>query len=405
MYVDETYMLTLRVTAGSTGCTSVISKTITALAKPTASFRPGSPYPADYQYPAGPIVLDNLIQLPDRDFLKYYWSWREDGSIYDNNFPGGAKPNPIDRIYDWGTYHITQRVVAPNGICFDSQTVTINIVPPQAIPNFDDIPPACMPYEVAFVNTSKFAKAYKWEFGDGYVSTLENPVHTYTDAGEYWVKLTVTGDNMFPQTREKKVVVYPLPQAAFDVGPKFLYVGQPLRATNYTSHTLSNGTPYNVWYRWDWGDGSANDTIESPSHMYLKAGDFTITLTTGTYTNPQCISVKTIPNAVELENSGDIILPNIFKPRPDGEPSDIIPDRGYKNDLFYPPVVSPVRKYHFVVYNRVGQLLYETNDPGKGWTGYFRGRLCDEGMYVYEIEGVFETGQSFKKIGDILLLR
>ena len=139
--------------------------------------------------------------------------------------------------------------------------------------------------------------------------------------------------------------------------------------------------------------------------MYLKAGSYSITLTTGTNTSPQCISTITKNNVVDLETAGDIVLPNIFKPRPSGEPSDVIEERGYKNYLFYPPVLSPTRKYHFAIFNRWGQLLYETSDPTRGWNGYFKGRLCDEGVYIYKIEGVFETGQSFSKMGDVTLMR
>jgi hypothetical protein len=68
-------------------------------------------------------------------------------------------------------------------------------------------------------------------------------------------------------------------------------------------------------------------------------------------------------------------------------------------------VISPVRKYRFRVYTRWGQLLFDTVDPARGWNGYFKGRLCDEGVYIYKVEGVFETGQSFSKMGDITLLR
>jgi hypothetical protein len=107
----------------------------------------------------------------------------------------------------------------------------------------------------------------------------------------------------------------------------------------------------------------------------------------------------------EGEDGGYYIDPETGERVPSGEPSDVIPDRGYRNYLFYPPILSPLRKYHMVIYSRLGIMLYETFDHGKGWNGYYRGKLCDEGVYIYKIEGVFETGQSFSKIGDILLLR
>jgi PKD repeat protein len=408
MYRDTVYTVTLTVNAGQQ-CPDAITKQVKVLSQPVADFRPGSPYPADFPYPVAPIQIDNLVGLPDRDYLKYLWSLTEQVPLgqplgQPNHFSTSEYPSPL-RISDWGSFDITQRVTAPNNICIDSKTLTINIVPPAPYANFEEVPPACMPYEVAFVNTSRYGKAYSWDFGDGNASSDFEPKHVFTDAGTYKVTLTVTGDNMFPSVKEQYVTVHPLPQTDFKTQPNFLWVGQALRAFNYTAHQFSNGTPYDVWYRWDWGDNTPKDTVESPSHMYLKAGTYSITLTVGTYTNPQCITTLTKANAVDLENAGDIILPNTFKPSASGEPSDEIQERGYKNYLFYPPVLSPTRKYRLMIFNRWGQLLFETTSPTRGWNGYFKGRLCDEGVYIYKIEGVFETGQSFSKMGDITLLR
>ena len=110
-------------------------------------------------------------------------------------------------------------------------------------------------------------------------------------------------------------------------------------------------------------------------------------------------------DAVELQSAGDIILPNAFKPYPDGEPSDVIPAGGNRNYLFYPPVLSPTVKYTLMIYTRWGQLIYRTDDPDRGWNGYFRGKLMDEDVYIYRVEGVFTTGRSFFKTGDVSLLR
>jgi PKD repeat protein len=405
MYIDATYNVTLSVEAGGTGCRDAVTRQVTALAKPTADFRPGPPYPGDYIHPVTSIQIDNLIQ-PDitRESLKYLWSWSEQGSGYINNFSSSVYPSPL-MIPDWGYFDITQRVTAPNDICSDSKTTTIHIVPPAAQADFKDVPPDCMPYEVRFENTSRNADAYVWKFGDDHGSNLKNPTHVYADAGPYTVTLTATGDNPFPSTKTKIIVVHPTPQAFFEVSPKFLWVGKALRAFNQTTHEDSNGLPYDVWYRWDWGDNTPNDTVENPSHMYMKAGTYQITLIAGTYTDPQCVSKYVKSDAVDLENAGDIILPNIFKPLTSGEPSDVIQEGGYRNYLFYPPVLSPVRKYHFVIYSRVGQLLFETKDPGRGWNGYYKGRLCDEGVYTYKVEGVYETGQAFQKMGDVTILR
>jgi hypothetical protein len=168
---------------------------------------------------------------------------------------------------------------------------------------------------------------------------------------------------------------------------------------------FANLTKFATSYEWDFGDGSPKVTDFQPSYMYLKEGNYTITLTVRTNTDPECVSVLTLPNAIELKSAGDIILPNAFKPDPSGPRDEEILQGGYRNDLFYPPVLSPVDKYLFVIYNRAGQKIFETDQPTRGWNGYFRGRLCDEGAYFYKVEGVFTTGQSFYKMGDITLIR
>jgi len=390
---------------------------VTILSKPVADFLPGAPYPADYLYPAPPIVLNNRIPAPDRDHLRYLWSYSEQGSSYIYNFSTSIHPSPLDRLTDWGVYQITQRVTSPDSYrgvtCSDSKTVTINIVPPAAIASFEPVDPGCMPYEVktgdvlGFVNTSRYANRFSWDFGDRSYSSSEHPRKTYYDAGKYTVTLTVSGDNQFPHSFSRVVEVHPQPIADFRIAPDYVYVGMAVRGFDHTSHKDGNGHPYPIWYQWDWGDNTPIDTIDSPSHMYLKKGDYTVTLTVGTYTAPQCTSVMVKESAVELENAGDIILPNVFKPRLEGEPSDVIPERGYRNYLFYPPVVTEMIEgtYLFIIYNRWGQKLFETNDTRRGWNGYFRGRLCEEGVYYYRIEGVYKTKQSFSKIGDVTLLR
>jgi PKD repeat protein len=139
--------------------------------------------------------------------------------------------------------------------------------------------------------------------------------------------------------------VYPTPLAGFEVQPDFLWVGQPLKTQNYST----NITDEPVWYRWDFGDGSPIDTAKNPTHMYSKSGSFNITLTVGTYTNPQCSTTITKTDAVKLENAGDIILPNAFKPAASGEPSDVVPitqpHPKIQHDDFQPLGTTDLRKH------------------------------------------------------------
>jgi gliding motility-associated-like protein len=201
-------------------------------------------------------------------------------------------------------------------------------------------------------------------------------------------------------------MVNPVPEAIFTVSPQYMWTNQIAYTFNHTSNITPAGEVYGIWYKWDMGDGSPIDTTLNTSHMYTKTGKYDVSLTVGTYSEPPCISTRTIEDAIEVVNAGDIILPNAFKPDPSGEPSDVIPsEQSYRNYLFFPPVMLPTRDYHLAVYNRWGQLIYQSNDPTRGWNGYFKGQLCPEGVYVYRIWGTFENGQSFQKRGDVLIMR
>jgi PKD repeat protein len=401
---DKTFDVKLTVSRGS--CSAAITKQVLVYAQPNAEFRPKGADPAVYYYPvtAG-VGVDNLIQPPvDAAYLTYAWSWTNLETGVTTAFSDQPNPAPFP-VDDWGHFSITQHVMAPNGKCSDSHTVPFDVVPPPAEAFFEEVAPACVPYEVQFVNNTEYARAFRWDFGDGNTSGDANPKHVFMKPGTFTVTLTARGFDMTEYVFTRQITVHPTPQAGFEVFPNFRWVGQPVDAANYTTHEIADGQQYDVWYRWNWGDGTPETTVENPSHMYLKSGAYDITLTTGTYTSPQCISVATKTGAVTLESAGDIILPNIFKPTPSGEPSCEVPTTGYKNYLFYPPVLSPTRKYNMKIFNRWGIQIFESNDPNCGWNGYFKGRICDEGVFTYKVEGVFETGQSFMKVGDVTLLR
>ena len=160
----------------------------------------------NYLYPAPPIRLSNLIPLPDRDNLIYLWSWKKRGSNDDNIFSSSVHPNPIT-ITNWGIIDITMKIMLPNGICTNSKTITIKITPPPADAFFEDIEPGNAPYEVQFINSTHFAVAYLWDFGDGYTSNQSNPIHTFMMPGIYNVTLTVYSEDMTSHRITKQVIV------------------------------------------------------------------------------------------------------------------------------------------------------------------------------------------------------
>jgi len=414
-YEDENIAVTLRVSSavGDMTCEDFDTQYIRVLAKPQARF---TATPMLTTFPAGPFTLDNLIPPVESVHYNHLWSWNESMSGFPpNNFSTLINPLPL-RLHEWGRFDVMQRVThRGNGICRDSMVLTVNITPPAVIANFDDVSPQCAPYEVAFRNTSRYGVSFQWDFGDGHISAAQNPVHTFAEAGRYEVTLTAWGHSGDRDHRTKIIEVHPTPKPNFTVHPHFLFAGQPVRGYNYTSHLMPDGRQYDIWYEWDWGDGSALDTIRQPSHHYHKAGKYQVTLRVGTFTEPMCSDFFEYSPLIEVETSGSMNFPNTFRPMLPGAGGDIdrdgygnpdskVPPGGYLNYLFYPPVMSPTERYRMTIFNRAGIMIFETDQPDHGWNGYYRGRICEEGVYTFKVEGVFSTGESFSRTGDILLL-
>jgi gliding motility-associated-like protein len=74
------------------------------------------------------------------------------------------------------------------------------------------------------------------------------------------------------------------------------------------------------------------------------------------------------------------------------------------NDVFYVRGVF-IETFSLKIYNRWGQLVFETNDMNKGWNGTFEGKLCQSDVYIFKAEGTGRKGQRTELAGNVTLLR
>jgi PKD repeat protein len=116
--------------------------------------------------------------------------------------------------------------------------------------------------------------SFDWNFGDGTGnSTDRNPVHSFTTLGIKTVKLHVSDKDGDNSTYELNITVIDLlPTASFSVGTP-LHLGVAIAFTI----TGSQGDP-SATYQWNFGDGTANSTVSSPSHTFAAAGTYTVKL-------------------------------------------------------------------------------------------------------------------------------
>ncbi len=106
--------------------------------------------------------------------------------------------------------------------------------------------------------------------------------------------------------------------------------------------------------------------------------------------------VKSRSNEVLLPGEAEIALPNAFKP-----------DSDYEINRIFLPIVKNVEpsSYLFTIYNRWGQLVFETNDPSQGWDGSRNGSISPGGIYAYLVTYSDYNGNTFQQRGAVTLLR
>ena len=107
---------------------------------------------------------------------------------------------------------------------------------------------------------------------------------------------------------------------------------------------------------------------------------------------------------IQVETTTEIKVPTAFTPNENGPNGGNYVPSSLDNDIFF-PYTSGVKNYHFSVFNRWGELIFETFDFKQGWDGYYRGKICQQGVYVWKIELDWENGKKFSKVGDVTLLR
>lgn len=111
---------------------------------------------------------------------------------------------------------------------------------------------------------------WQWELGDGDVSTRQNPLHEYPEAGTYTVTLRITAPGGSASKRKFVTV------EAGD--PLIANFGFTVSGLTVLFSDASAGDP--VSYSWDFGDGQGS-SARNPSHTYSRAGTYTVSLTIG----------------------------------------------------------------------------------------------------------------------------
>jgi gliding motility-associated-like protein len=346
--------------------------------------------PATQTLPNSTVTINNTTNTGSWTYL---WDFGDKNTSTD--------PNITSHSYEtYGVYTLTLTVTSKYCIEKSTQTITILAIPP--VVDFSYNPPAgCVPLRVEFTNLSKYAdqSTYQWDFGDGATSKDVNPAHVYGRADTYTVTLSasnVTGERI-TKTKQRIIQAYPRPTASFDVKPRLLYIPGGILYTNNLSFDANT-------FSWDFGDNTFSADPE-PEHRYVAEGDYTIRLKASNQFG--CADSAKLVNVVKVLKGGQVLVPNAFSPNLSGGAGSSgsggsISDG--KNDMFL-PVMRGVTIFELLIFDRWGELLFESRDATRGWDGSYNGKLCQQDVYMYKLTASFETGETVVRVGDVNLIR
>ena len=73
------------------------------------------------------------------------------------------------------------------------------------------------------------------------------------------------------------------------------------------------------------------------------------------------------------------------------------------NDIFF-PIQEGAVEYELMIYNRWGELIFQTENINQGWDGYCGSVRCVEGVFVWKVKVTYTNGKQEVMVGDITLL-
>ncbi len=286
--------------------------------------------------------------------------------------------SPVNGFYIWSTGDSTQSIsVAPkndttyylavgtDSACMNYDSVRVSVHP---LPNADagsDVE-ICRGEQTDLVAGG--GQDYQWSTGDMIATATVAPTSTTT----YFV--TVTDVNSCVNTDTVTVEVHPLPVVEATAADSAICLGEK------TELEAAGANFY------EWNNGQTGQLI---TIMPMSTATYTVT---GTDTNG-CVSSGS--TTVIAEDCSTFYIPNAFSPNGDG-----------LNDTYSPAGdFAAMDEYRLLIFDRYGRMVFQTQDPAKGWDGMVDGEPAKQGVYTYRVHFKSIWGKEFEKTGTVTLVR
>jgi gliding motility-associated-like protein len=332
-------------------------------------------------------VFTNLSTAPPAvPFGASSFSW----DFGDGTAPTPDGPSQITHSFQSpGSYNVTLSLTDTAYCNYPLDTTKVVNVAQNVKAQFVIPAVGCAPDSAVFNNTTIGGETYYWSWGDG--SPLDSTysdtptVHYYLNPGTYTITLVATNPNTcnLIDSTSSTITLYTKPTADFTYQP------QPSQ-TNTPTVFVPTSSPA-VRYLWLFGDGSSEvkTTPDTVVHQYIQTDTFQVCLLV---TNAEGCT-DTVCHPVPALISPLLDVPNAFTPGRFG------------TNAIVKVVGFGIVHMTWRIYNRWGQVVFQSDDPNIGWDGYYRGQMQPMDVYAYTLEADFSDGTHATKKGDITLIR
>ena len=317
----------------------------------------------------GPISFcegDSVLLQVDSVYSSFLWN-NNSNSIF---------------LYADKTANYFVNVIDTNGCSNRSNIINVDVHPkPEADFIVDGI---CVNTASQLLNTSRVSTgdivSSIWYLGSGEVVYGDSLLNTYTNTGDYYTELFVTSDYGCVDSVGRVYSIYNIPNASFKYNPFSVSTLQP-------EMNFINTTPNTTSVFWDFND-STYSVLHNPFHEFEKAGIYDVWLTVND--SNQCID--SVMHTIIMYYDFIFHVPAAFTPNNDGD-----------NDTFGPKGLrmEEYQSYEFIVFNRWGNKIFETNNVNEWWDG----ADSQHGSYAWAIVIVDELGAKRKEVGNVLLIK
>ncbi|MCB9233552.1 MAG: gliding motility-associated C-terminal domain-containing protein [Bacteroidia bacterium] len=347
-FQTTTYTLTA---TDQNGCRNTDQLTVTVLPLP----------PAD----AGAdqvICEDSSIQLSASGGVAY--SWTPSASLTNASIPNPVATPPVST-----NFIVT--VTGANG-CKEVDTVYISVTPTPVV-NVNPDRDICKGEVMRLLASGPTSLI--WSTGETTPIIYVNPDTTTTYSVSGMANGCLTKANTVTIT-----VHDTFPQANFLADPDTGWMPLEVQFANQSQGHVSS--------YWLFGDRSYS-ALENPVHIFGDTGRFVTKLVV---TN-EFGCTDTARKVIIVKGDFSIFVPNAFTPNGDNT-----------NDYFSIQSIG-IKTFIILIFDRWGQLLYESNDKNFQWNGKFKDNDCQEEVYTWAIQATSYLGHKVKQAGTVTLLR